>query len=320
MFLRREAIACGYTDKMLASLRRHGVLRPRAPGCLLLRRRLVDVLGRGAAPVLARAVLRTTPGPVALSHTTALLVHGVAVWGADLTRVHVTRLDDGRRPREADVEHHVGLRARRRRRRGGRYARRGRSNGRSSRRRPCSGSSRRSCPPMPPCTRGAARPTGSTAGSGEMDHWPGSRKIHMMLGLMDGRAESVGETRSRFLFRRPGTSRARPAVRGVRRARHARRRDRLRLARAHGVRRVRRQGQVPALPAARARRLATPCSARRSARTSYGGSPATAAVGSIWGDLVDPRETAAYFRRAPRTRLTRVFTHQTVSSHTLFPV
>ena len=32
----------------------------------------------------------TTPGPVALSHTTALLAHGIAVWGADLSRVHVT--------------------------------------------------------------------------------------------------------------------------------------------------------------------------------------------------------------------------------------
>ena len=32
--------------------------------------------------ILARAVLRTTPGPVVLSHVTALIVHGIAVWGA----------------------------------------------------------------------------------------------------------------------------------------------------------------------------------------------------------------------------------------------
>ncbi len=38
----------------------------------------------------------------------------------------------------------------------------------------------------------------------QMNRWSGSRKIHMMLGWMDGRAESVGESRGRFLFRRSG--------------------------------------------------------------------------------------------------------------------
>jgi hypothetical protein len=203
VFLRREAIACGYSDKMLASLRRHGVLRRVRQGAYCF----ADVWSTYTAAerhlCLARAVLRTTPGRVVLSHTTALLVHGIAVWGADLTRVHVTRLDQGAGRMEADVRHHVGA---------------------------CSEEDVVEVDGLPVVVAERAviesatvlglesalvsadsalhlrrcDPTGLYRRFGEMNCWSGSRKIHMMLGWMDGRAESVGETRSRFLFRWSG--------------------------------------------------------------------------------------------------------------------
>ena len=44
-----------------------------------------------------------TPGPIAFSHTTSLILQGVDVWDADLSRVHVTRLDEGAARRQRDV-------------------------------------------------------------------------------------------------------------------------------------------------------------------------------------------------------------------------
>ncbi len=203
VFLRREAIACGYSDKMLATLRRQGVLHRVRQGAYCF----ADVWSTYTAQerhlCLARAVLRTTPGPVVLSHTTALLVHGIAVWGADLTRVHVTRLDKGAGRMEADVRHHVGS---------------------------CSLEDITEVCGLPVVVAERAviesgtilglesaivsadsalhlrlcDPTGLYRRFREMNCWSGSRKIHVMLGWMDGRAESVGETRGRFLFRRTG--------------------------------------------------------------------------------------------------------------------
>src|ERR1700712_4419235 len=95
VFLRREALECGYTDAMLASLRRQGVLVRVRHGAYCFADAWSTYSPEGRHLVRARAVIRTTPGPVALSHTTALIAHGVAVWGTDLTRVHVTRLDRG---------------------------------------------------------------------------------------------------------------------------------------------------------------------------------------------------------------------------------
>lgn len=59
--------------------------------------------------ITARAVVdRLGPG-VALSHTSAVIEHGMAVWDADLSCVHVTRLDGGAGRTEAGVVHHEGF-------------------------------------------------------------------------------------------------------------------------------------------------------------------------------------------------------------------
>ena len=59
--------------------------------------------------VLARSVAAKLGPTVALSHTTAAVAHGLRVWGADLSQVHVTRLDGGAGRTECGVVHHEGL-------------------------------------------------------------------------------------------------------------------------------------------------------------------------------------------------------------------
>lgn len=203
VFLRREALDCGYNDKTIAQAvraKRWHRLRQGAY-CFL------DVWSLSTPEqrhlILARAVLRTTPGRVALSHTSALVAHGIATWGADLSRVHVTRLDTGAGRRQRDVEHHVGL--------------------------VCESDvmvvdgltvmipERAVIEASTMLTLEAALVSADSAlhlGActpdqlrrlfGRLHHWPGSRRIHVVLHHMDGRAESPGETRARILFWRQG--------------------------------------------------------------------------------------------------------------------
>jgi putative AbiEi antitoxin of type IV toxin-antitoxin system len=206
VFLRREALECGYDDKGIATMVRAGAWHRVRHGCYCFADVWATYTGEERHLCLARAVLRSTPGPVVLSHTTALLVHGIAVWGADLTRVHVTRLDKGAGRRERDVEHHVG---------------------RVLEHDLCEVDG------LPAVTAARAVIEAATLLSMEaglvsadsalhrrkctpdelqrvferLNHWPGSQGIHVVLHHMDGRAESPGETRSRVLFRRQGLPR-----------------------------------------------------------------------------------------------------------------
>ena len=203
VFLRREALECGYTDKAIRSrLRAHAWHRVRH-GTYCFMDQWAPLFAEERHLVLAKAVLRTTPGPVALSHTTALLAHGVAVWGAALDRVHVTRLDDGASREEKDVKHHVGKVG------------------------PADVTQVGGLPVMavPRAVIEAASiletqsalvsadssmfrklctPDDLRAAFEACHHWPGSQKIHVVLNRMDGRHESVGETRSDYLFWRHG--------------------------------------------------------------------------------------------------------------------
>jgi hypothetical protein len=57
----------------------------------------------------ARAVARRLAPRVALSHTSAALDHELVVWGAGLSMVHITRLDGASGRTEAGVVHHEGF-------------------------------------------------------------------------------------------------------------------------------------------------------------------------------------------------------------------
>lgn len=203
VFLRREALECGYNDKLIARRVRAGLWHRVRQGAYCFADVWVNSSPEQRHLILARAVLRTTPGPVVLSHTTALLAHGIATWGVDLTRVHVTRLDTGAGRCERDVEHHVGLLL--------------------------EGDvvtvdglavvvpARAVIEASTVLTLEAALVSAdsalcrATCSPDElrhmferMNHWPGSQRIHVVLHHMDGRSESPGETRARYLFWRRG--------------------------------------------------------------------------------------------------------------------
>lgn len=206
VFLRREALECGYSDKAIAAMLRAGVWRRVRQGAYCFTDVWDRLTAEGQHLVLAQAVLRSTPGPVALSHTTALIAHGIAVWGADLSRVHVTRLDAGAHRVERDVQHHVGR---------------------------CAETDVTSLGGLPVTTPWRAVIEAATVLTMEaalvstdsalhqrvctpdqlrrtfetLNHWPGSQHVHVVLHHMDGRAETPGETRSRYLFWRWGLPR-----------------------------------------------------------------------------------------------------------------
>jgi hypothetical protein len=79
VFLRREALDWGYTDKMIRTRLRAREWHRVRHGAYCFRDQWDPLFAEDRHLLLARAVLRTTPGPVALSHTTALIAHGVDV-------------------------------------------------------------------------------------------------------------------------------------------------------------------------------------------------------------------------------------------------
>jgi hypothetical protein len=107
-FTRAEALDSGNKDRdLLAGVRSRVLVRFRH-GYYTFEDLWEPLDARAQHLVRARAVQHALGPTVALSHTSAAIVHGVAVWGADLGRVHVTRLDGGAGRVEADVIHHVG--------------------------------------------------------------------------------------------------------------------------------------------------------------------------------------------------------------------
>jgi hypothetical protein len=108
LFLRREALDSGYRDRDLRDALRAGVLVRVRHGAY------VDAEGWQQRDDVGRYELRCqavtlTHGPdVALSHTSGAAVAGLRIWGADLSKVHVTRLDTLPGKQSRDVVYHRG--------------------------------------------------------------------------------------------------------------------------------------------------------------------------------------------------------------------
>lgn len=109
VFLRREAIADGYTDRAIRALVRAGVWHRVRHGAYVSGALWGELDGADRHRVRARAVLRTAHPSTVLSHVSAAVEHGAPVWGVDLDVVHVTRTDGKPRRREAGVVHHTGV-------------------------------------------------------------------------------------------------------------------------------------------------------------------------------------------------------------------
>lgn len=198
VFLRGEARTVGYDDRaVMAALRAKLWVRVRR-GAFTFR----DIW-EGKDPVsrhrvLSRAVMRSLGDKVALSHTSAAIEHDCATWNVDLTRVHVTRLDGAAGRTEKDVVHHEGFTLENEivEKNGMRMMR----------------------PPRSALETASITTTESGLVTLDsvlhmkltdpdelaaifrlMERWPHTQKVHVALGLADGRAESVGESRSRYL-------------------------------------------------------------------------------------------------------------------------
>lgn len=91
VFLRREALAAGYDDSHLYGALASGAIARVRHGAFVdgrIWRRANEV----ARHVLGcHAVALSHSPPVAISHTSGALLHGVQAWGVDLGKVHVSR-------------------------------------------------------------------------------------------------------------------------------------------------------------------------------------------------------------------------------------
>jgi hypothetical protein len=109
VFTRKEALALGYHDHAIAMLVRSGAW--------VRVRRGAYVFGEGWAAlsdgeryaVLCRAAVRQARTEVVLSHLSAANEYGTPLWDCDLTQVHLTRRDGRSGRAEAGIVQHRGL-------------------------------------------------------------------------------------------------------------------------------------------------------------------------------------------------------------------
>jgi hypothetical protein len=197
--LRRQALDAGYADDEITQRRRSGEWVTIRRGAYVDRDlwRAMDDEARHRA--LVHAVMRTLSGPVVVSHTSAIVMLGLPTWGLDLSVVHVTRAP-GVSPRaEAGVLHHAAQLA-----------------------------DHQVVDVDGVAVTSAARAVIDTARVTEFEpsvvvadaalhadltnddellstleltlDWPGARNAGRVVEFSDGRAESVGESRSRVRF------------------------------------------------------------------------------------------------------------------------
>lgn len=149
--------------------------------------------------VRCRAVLHSLGANVALSHESGALAHRLAVWNPDLTHVHVTRLDGAQGRIEGDVIHHEGqwtdgevlqvdgLRTLLPVRCALEYGTRV--------------DSEHALVTLDSLLHAGLADESDLARQFEkMGDWPGARHLHIPVRMADGRAESAGESRGRWIF------------------------------------------------------------------------------------------------------------------------
>ena len=197
-FLRRDAVAEGYTDRAIAALVAHGEWHRLRRGayCSGLLWRSLSTADRHR--LLARAVLRTAHPSAVLTHHSAAIEHGAPVWGRDLGIVHLTRTDGRAGRREAGVVQHRGVLP-------------------DSHVVPVNGvrASHPTRVAVEMSTTGSVESTLVTVNgilhmglstpeavatlTGDMRFWPRSLAADLVIRLADPRVESVGESRTLFL-------------------------------------------------------------------------------------------------------------------------
>ncbi len=233
VFLRREALAFGYEDRDLTRAVRSGRLHRVRQGAYVAASTWAAAGGVERHRLRCTAVLLTHENRVALSHGSAAVHHDLRLWDVPLGRVHVLRLDGGPGRVCGDVVYHSGawspddvwqL--------GDRLLT-------SPTRAALETASLVGVEPAlvifdGVIDLGLASPEELAAMYQRMDGWPQTQHLQVPIRLMRPGAQSVGESRARYLCWAQGVPEPRAAVRGARRKRRHRRHRR------HGMARPRR--------------------------------------------------------------------------------
>jgi Transcriptional regulator, AbiEi antitoxin len=109
IFLRREALALGYDDRALARAVHLKILHRLRHGAYVFWDHWASLDEVGRHRLLAMAVRRGANTGIVLSHTTAAVMLNAPIWDLPLDEVHATRLDGRAGRREAGVAQHGGL-------------------------------------------------------------------------------------------------------------------------------------------------------------------------------------------------------------------
>lgn len=199
VFLRREAVALGVEDRAIRRAVREGRWVRVRHGAYAMRAGWEGRDDQGRHGLLTRAVMRSLGSRVAASHHSACVLHGIELWGVALDVAHVTRLDGGAGRTEADVVHHEGLCLTEdvTRLDDLQVIRPVRAALESA---SLSGVERGLVAVDSGLRQGLFTPPELAAQHDLMQSWPSSRHLHLVTRLADARSESVGESRSRFLF------------------------------------------------------------------------------------------------------------------------
>ncbi|GAA4692180.1 type IV toxin-antitoxin system AbiEi family antitoxin domain-containing protein [Nocardioides nanhaiensis] len=199
VFLRREAEELGYNDPAIARAVRSGEWVRVRHGAYHLGPTWLSADERTRYGILCRAALRQADTDVVLSHVSAAHEWGSPLWDVSLREVDLTRVDGRTGRRAAGVHQHRGVLVE-----GDVEERHG--------------------VPVVSATRtalelttaldlehalveldyllhhGLTTPEKLRARYARMSQWPHSLRTDLVLRLADGRSESVGESRMRYLF------------------------------------------------------------------------------------------------------------------------
>lgn len=199
VFLRSELRELGFDDHAVAVALRCKVWVRVRHGAYCFYDTWVAADETGRHLIRSRAVMRVLGARVALSHVSSLIAQGIPVWGADLSSVHVTRLENGAGRHDADVVHHKG------------QVRENDLTQASGMNVTVPGRAALEAATMltvesglvsvdAVLARGFAHPEELAARQPYFAKWPGAQRLQLVCRLADGRSESPGESRSRYLF------------------------------------------------------------------------------------------------------------------------
>lgn len=202
-FLTSHAHEYGYARRDLQRAVRAGVVRRIRRGMYAFASTWDPLTAEARHVVILKSVVRESNGNVVASSVSACALRGLSLWGHDLSEVHVTRLDSGASRREAGVVHHRatvrdedieivdGIAAMR------------------TDRAICEAGSAVELESGivlydSALNRKVVSEEDLDRRSSMLENSPGSRKVRFGVRLANGRSESPGESRNRFLFYRFG--------------------------------------------------------------------------------------------------------------------